>query len=156
MTKKPFLFTSFTLIFIFSLSIITYNIQNIKYKKENSGENMQFWTFFNGGDRLPHWHDIIFGMTFGLVFGFLDNLFLFLGIDSLNELMPTSPIIQAGLGNTISDFIGAITGTYIAVIAKELLYYDDDLSPIWATTLGIVIGCLLGLYIPYYVKKYFF
>jgi hypothetical protein len=156
MTKKPFLFILFSTLFIIILSIITYNIQNIKYKKKNKGVSMPLFTFFNGVDKLPHWHDIVFGMIFGIIFGFLDNMFLFLGIDSLNELMPTSPIIQAGLGNTISDFIGAITGTYMAVIAKELLYYNDDLSPIWATTLGIVIGCLLGLYIPYYVKKYFF
>jgi hypothetical protein len=156
MTKKPFLFISFILIFIFSLSIITYSIQNIKYKKENGGKHMPFFTFFNGADRLPHWHDIIFGMTFGLVFGFLDNMFLFLGIDSLKELMPTSLVLQAGLGNTISDFIGAITGTYMAVIAKELFYYDDDLSPVWTTAVGITIGCLLGLYIPYYVKMYLF
>ena len=47
-------------------------------------------------------------MIFGIVFGFLDNFFLFIGIDSLNYLMPKDPLIQAGLGNTYSDAIGAI------------------------------------------------
>jgi hypothetical protein len=153
--KKAFTFILFVFVFLFSLSLITYRIKNVKYKKKN-GKNMPFWTFLNGADRLPHWHDIIFGMVFGVVFGFLDNLFLFLGIDSLKEFMPSSSILQAGLGNTISDLIGAITGTYMTVIAKELFYYDDDASPIWATTVGITLGCLLGLYLPYYAKKIFY
>ena len=154
MNKKAIQFIVFTIIFILILSYITYELLNKKHKKDNNGKKMPIMTFINGVDRLPHWHDILFGMVFGLVFGFLDNFFLFYGIETLNTLMPKDPIIQAGLGNTISDGVGSIIGTYLAIIGKHFYKYDDDNTPIWATTVGIIFGCLLGLYIPYHIKMY--
>jgi len=41
-------------------------------------------------------------------------------------------------------------GTFIGVISIEYFKIDNNEIPIWVNTLGIFIGCLLGMYIPYY------
>ena len=111
--------------------------------------------FINGQTKLPPPETIFFGMVFGVIFGFLDNFFLFMGIDSLGFLMPDDVLVKAGLGNTFSDVIGAIIGTFISTIGKQLVDYDDDTTPMWANTIGIFIGYLLGLYVPILFRKIF-
>lgn len=145
----------FSIFFIFVLSAITYHFQNIRYKKKHNTK-LPITHFINGteGDGKLHMKDVLFGAIFGLVFGFVDNFFLFVGFDSLHPYMPNEPILRAGLSNTFSDMIGATAGTYMAVIGKEIFFYDDDMTPVWSTTFGILIGCLMGLYIPYYLRKY--
>ena len=143
-----------TATFIFLISATTYYFQNIKYKKKH-GEKLPIMHFINGteGDGRLHMKDVWFGMIFGLVFGFVDNFFLFVGFDSLHPYMPKVPILRAGLSNTFSDAVGATAGTYMAVLGKEIFDYDDDLTPVWSTTLGILVGCLIGLYVPYFIFR---
>ena len=93
---------------------------------------------------------ILVGLIFGIIFGFLDNYYLYSGITVFKNILPKNKLLKAGWGNTYSDFIGATMGTFIGVISIEYFNVDNDEIPIWVNTLGIFIGCLLGMYIPHY------
>ena len=127
-----------------------YYVKSKQYQ-EKYRRPMPFSTFFNGIEKLPSWKVILVGMLYGLVFGFLDNLFIFFGIDSLEKYMPGGTLTKAGLGNTYSDFVGALVGTYIGVIFNSLLEIDQNDIPIWANTVAITIGCLIGLLIGFLI-----
>lgn len=158
--KKANRLIAFSIGIIIFFGVISYILQNRKYQKENKDKkdvpkNLPFKEFINGEAKLPPTRTILLGMLFGIIFGFLDNLFLFIGIDSLEHLMPDNELIKAGLGNTFSDVIGAIVGTFIGSIGQILFSYDETVIPLWANTVGIFIGCLLGLYIPLFYRTYF-
>ena len=89
-------------------------------------------------------------MSFGIVFGFIDNAGLWFGINSLEKYIPGGILDKAGWGNTYSDFLGATLGTSIAIILKTFMPISN--VPIWTDSIGVLIGCILGIYIP----KYFF
>ena len=48
----------------------------------------------------------------------------------------------AGYGNTFRDMFGSFLGNGIANVT------NIHEGPMWAEIIGIVIGCLLGMYIP--------
>ena len=89
------------------------------------------------------------GLSFGFIFGFIDNFFLWVGTDFLERNIPGDTMMKAGWGNTYSDFVGATFGTAFASIFKNYLGYDDDnplTTPIWLDAIAIPIGCIAGLY----------
>ena len=77
------------------------------------------------------WRGIIVGLSFGIVFGFLDNFGLMIGMDALTKNFKMGNKAKSAFGNTYSDFIGATVGTFISIILKQLLDYDDSDEPIW-------------------------
>lgn len=93
-----------------------------------------------------------------VVFGFVDNLFMILfgsAFDAmlLKMLGAGMTMLAAGLGNTVSDAIGISLGRVIekwAHVAWPTVENDKDILPTWAVifaeTLGIIVGCLLGLF----------
>lgn len=89
---------------------------------------------------------IITGMVANIVFGIIDNGGLFFGMSALDPILPEGELTRAGLGNTFSDGLGAFLGTFSGVIIKSVTKIDD--TPIWSDAVGIVIGCLIGLYVP--------
>ena len=102
------------------------------------------------------WTAIGVGMVSNVVFGFIDNAGLFFGMDSLDVLMPQgddkiTQLTQAGLGNTFSDALGAFLGTFSGNMISNVTGIKD--TPLWSEVIGIIIGCLLGLYIPRYIKE---
>ena len=54
-----------------------------------------------------------------MVFGFMDNFGIWMGIDVLEKYMPGGVKMKAALGNTYSDMLGAIVGTSISIVAKD-------------------------------------
>lgn len=88
-------------------------------------------------------------LIFGIIFGFIDNIGLWFGISKLEKYMYGGTKMKAALGNTYSDGMGALVGTCISIIAKDLYNYDDndDKAPLWVDPIGIVIGCLIGIFI---------
>ena len=96
---------------------------------------------------------VLLGLSFGMVFGFLDNFGLLIGIEQITKGLKLNNLQRSALGNTYSDFIGATIGTFISIILKQSFDYNDDDEPIWLDTLGILLGCILGYYIPTYAKK---
>lgn len=98
---------------------------------------------------FPSLLSILTGMAANIVFGIIDNGGLFFGMSALDPFLPEGELTRAGLGNTFSDGLGAFLGTFSGVIIKSITKIDD--TPIWSDAVGIVIGCLLGLYIPKYI-----
>ena len=95
---------------------------------------------------------VLIGMVSGVVFGFIDNAGLWYGMDALEPFVVYYGLASpgsnafAGWGNAFSDMIGSSMGTFIGSIIITATKTDD--SPIWADIVGVVIGCILGIYIP--------
>ena len=143
--KTIMIFIIFNLI-LFAVSLFTaFKVRNY-YQHKKGKKERTFIEFLNNGD-LPSGKNILIGLIFGMVFGFIDNLGLWLGVDSLQKYMPGGLLTKAALGNTYSDFLGVIVGTSISIIAQESLGYDDDNEPIWLNMVGIVIGCFIGMFV---------
>ena len=134
---------SLSLIIISGIS--AYRITNSGYKKTH-GEDMGIKLFLNNGIKEVTTKQIMVGMAYGIIFGFIDNAGLWFGMDAPDPYLPGGNLTKAGLGNTFSDLIGSLLGTFGSVIITK--YSNVDEKPIWAESIGIVIGCLLGIYIP--------
>lgn len=137
---------NFILINIFIVGILllaAYKVRKRKMKKE--GKDVSFGHFINGSS--INMKSTLIGLVFGIVFGFIDNFGLWFGIESLSKYMPGGVKMKAALGNTYSDGVGAIVGTFLAIIIKDLFNFDgdEDNKAIWINPVGIVIGCLLGI-----------
>lgn len=115
-------------------------------KIKNKQKPKTFIEFLNSGQTITL-KSIVVGLTFGIVFGFMDNFGLWVGIDQLEKYMPGGIKTKAALGNTYSDFLGATIGTSISMILGDYLGIPEDVEqPIWINTIGIIIGCILGLF----------
>lgn len=104
---------------------------------------------FLGVYPFPTLISILTGMMANIVFGIIDNGGLFFGMSALDPFLPNGELTRAGLGNTFSDGLGAFLGSFTAVMIKSVTKVED--TPLWADAFGIVIGCLIGLYVPRYV-----
>ena len=89
---------------------------------------------------------ILIGSIFGFVFGFIDNLFLVIGLNNLEHFFPGDLLTKSGLGNTYSDVIASFIGTFIAHFMTIYTNSQEDEFPLWANSFGMFIGCLVGLY----------
>ena len=137
-------FILFNILILVFFIFLGYKIRNYTLKKKNK-EEITIIEFLNNGS-FPSFKDLLLGLIFGIVFGFIDNFGLWMGISSLEEHLPGGILTKSGFGNTYSDTMGAVIGTIISIIAADLYDYDGD-GPIWLNTMGIIIGCLLGMYI---------
>ncbi|XP_028843337.1 transmembrane protein 65-like [Denticeps clupeoides] len=95
-------------------------------------------------------------------FGFLDNAIMIVAgtqIElSIGVVLGISTMAAAGLGNLVSDLAGLGLAGYVEALACRLGMQIPDLSPkqvdMWQTRLsshsgkaiGVVIGCLLGMF----------
>ena len=104
--------------------------------------------FLNGGEgKMPSFKNLMIGLVFGVVWGFIDNIGLFVGLDNFSKYIKGDNLLKAGIGNTYSGFISSIIGTFIASIAMDVFKYDDNNVPIWINTIGILLGCSLGVFV---------
>jgi hypothetical protein len=85
------------------------------------------------------------GLVFGLIFGFLDNFGLWMGLDVLQKYLPGGLLTKSAWSNTYSDLLGVTIGSFISIMAKDIFDFDEDASLIWLNTVGIVAGCILGM-----------
>ena len=104
---------------------------------------------FLGVYPFPTLISIVTGMMANIVFGIIDNGGLFFGMSALDPFLPSGELTRAGLGNTFSDGLGAFLGSFTSVMIKTVTKVED--TPLWADAFGIVVGCLIGLYVPRYV-----
>ena len=104
---------------------------------------------FLGVSPFPSIMSILTGMMSNIIFGMIDNGGLFFGMSALDPFLPQGELTRAGLGNTFSDGLGAFLGSVTAGIIKSITKIED--TPLWADTFGIIIGCLIGLYLPRYI-----
>ena len=102
--------------------------------------------FLNGGKPFRT-RTLLLGMMSAMVFGFIDNAGLFFGMDALDPYLPQDgELTKAGWGNTFSDGIGAFLGAFVGKMIEITTGFDG--GPIYGDFVGIVIGCILGIYIP--------
>ncbi|MFT5260696.1 MAG: hypothetical protein ACI9J2_001954 [Saprospiraceae bacterium] len=89
-----------------------------------------------------------------IVFGFIDNFLMIMfgeQIDGfLRSIGISNTLLAAGLGNTFSDAIGIMSGRWVEKLVHVKLppVPDVELSRgkiVMAETIGIIIGCLIGL-----------
>ena len=142
--QKIYHFLIINLLLIVFFIYVAFKVKNIKLMQNNK-EPLSFIQFLNVSDKLTV-KNVFSGLIFGIVFGFLDNFGLWMGISVLEEHMPGGLKTKSALGNTYSDFIGSTIGTSVSILVFELLEINDDDTPIWANTIGILIGCLLGMF----------
>lgn len=146
-----------------------------------SQDKFELGKFFGVPDTNVFWN-LYGGLVLGLIFGFLDNFGLFYGMGALDsffykfgasvaagimhffrvdefsrtpslllrDLHTVTGDLMAGLGNTFSDLLGVSLGTAALEIAKAGLNVDPAF---WVIDLvAIVLGCLLGCFMPVLVK----
>lgn len=133
-----------TLVLMVWFGLMSYGVFQYKEPCKDASD----WFNGDGGVTVS---TVIVGMAANIVFGFIDNAGLFFGGVYLEELFEKLPggddaNVLAGYGNTYSDFLGSFLGTFCGLIISNLTSVND--GPIWANSLGIVIGCLLGILIP--------
>lgn len=136
------------IVIIITLIIITFYISFYLVNKKNEKEGkpkLSLKNFLNNNQTLSI-KKVLIGMSFGIVFGFIDNAGLWFGLDSFQKYIPGGLLTKSAWGNTFSDGLGASLGTSVAVILRTLYPIED--SPIWVDTVGIILGCILGIYIP--------
>lgn len=138
-------FILINIIVIGGIIYIAYMYHN-KTALQNKRKKKTFIEFINKGQTLSI-QSVLIGLSFGVVFGFMDNFGLWLGIDKLEKYMPGGVKTKAALGNTYSDFLGATMGTSVSIMLNDYLENDEDADqPIWLNTIGIIIGCFIGLF----------
>ena len=138
---KFFLFIISNLILLILTFWIAFKIRNYTLKKKGKPKQ-DFMVWFNEGKITIQ--SIIAGLLFGLTYGFLNNLSLWMGLHTFSEYLPGGLQTKAGLGNTYSDFMGAALATAISSIGQDFLNYTG--KPVrWINIIAMPIGCLLGM-----------
>jgi hypothetical protein len=124
--------------------IIITNINNY-FLKQNNKKPKTFLEFINRGQTTIFSKKILLGFVFGMVFGFIDTISLWIGIDELQRYFPDGVLTKAAFSNIYADTLAVSISTAISVTLME--YFQKDLSeiPIWTNSLAIMIGCSLGL-----------
>jgi len=138
LTKVFVLLASFA-----GIIIVLFGISVYLAKSKNQWKS---FTWFMNGDQKFTIKALILGMMSSVVFGFVDNSGLWFGMDALNPYLPSGELTKAGWGNMFSN----VMGTFIGTIFSKIIYimYKFDKGPLYAEVIGVVIGCLLGIYIP--------
>lgn len=107
-----------------------------------------FWEWINNG---PIGMDsLAVGFSTSIAFGFIDNVLLMSGMSSLDavfERLPggEDPIVAAGYGNAFSSTISMFGSAFVGKIISDLT--GAKTSPIWAQSIGVLIGGILGIFL---------
>lgn len=133
----------------FVLGMLAYDGWSKRAKEEGvPEEDITFDKFFNGNNVTMK--SVLIGCVSGTIFGFVDNAGLVAGMDALNPIF--KPIaggdseVFAGLGNTFSSAVGAFMATFGGRIVADK--FKEDEYPLWSEAIGIVIGSIIGIYLP--------
>lgn len=145
--KLNSLFTSPILLLVVSYLIMMGTMHGAYISAKNKEPTTTLHTFL--GFHIKDTKAIIGGMITYFIFGFIDNLGLFVGMDSLDPIfgkMGLGELQNAGAGNTFSDFIGAFVGSSIGNMT--LNYMGVEETPLWTEPAAIILGCLVGVIVP--------
>ena len=131
------------LLITIALIVMYFSEQYRASKEGDDAKTLPELLGFSGGYSTKQ---IFVGMMSNLVFGFIDNAGLFFGMDALDPFIPGGELTKAGMGNTFSDALGSFLGTFIGTSIQNYTLVTD--WPLYSEVVGIIIGCLLGVYIP--------
>lgn len=101
--------------------------------------------FLNGDQRFTA-RALALSMASGVAFGLMDNSLLFFGLDALKPFLPGGELTRAGWASAFSDVVGSFAG---AMVAKAI-YLSTAFrgGPLYGDAAGVLVGCVLGIYIP--------
>lgn len=150
---KLILYFSFLFGLIFIFGYVAFTIQKSNENKKDKTKKYTIKDFLIGKKENLTFKIILGGLVFGIIFGFLDNFFLISGLDVFDSILPKNSKLRAGWGNTYSDLVGSVLGTFVSYALISYLEIDQNNIPLWTNSVGMVIGCILGMYIPYYLMK---
>ena len=137
-------------LFLSAFTLLTFGISWVLMAMYSPNpNNVTISAFFDS--KLGLFKNILVGLSQGLIFGFIDNFGMYLGLDSLETLLKkndriSNPIVIAGIGNLYSSIFGSIMGASLSKGIKQST--GISATPWWSDTLGILIGSVLGIYIP--------
>ncbi len=100
-------------------------------------------TFTSG--TLKNLKSFTVGSSFMLVFGFIDNFAMFVGMDAIEQSiinMGFDSQIAAGIGNTFSDAVGVLFGGAIGALLYKVLKVKGE-GTFAQQLVGVVVGCLI-------------
>lgn len=148
MINKILIFWTINIIIILGCIYISFTLVNNKRKKEKKPP-FSLIRLLNNDQPLTV-KNLLVGMSFGIVFGFIDNASLWVGLDTFKKHIPGSILVKSGWANTYSSTLAATIGTTVFITLKYCLKVEN--SPIWLNSIGILIGCILGLYVPKFIS----
>lgn len=100
--------------------------------------------FLNGEQKFTL-RALLLSMASGVVFGLVDNGGLFFGMDALEPFLPEGELTRAGWGSTYSNAVAAFLGAFAAKAIH--LTFGFSGGPIYGDAVGLVIGCIIGIYV---------
>ena len=133
---------SLSYIILVTLGTISYNIEIMYNKNQNYNTIMEFIN--NGKFDKDFYKRTLIGFVSGIVFGMIDNMGLWFGMDELDPILPKGILTKAGLSNAYSDTLGALLAAFIANIIQNITN-NTGRSPLWANALGVFTGCVSGV-----------
>ncbi len=88
---------------------------------------------------------VIAGLLFSVTFGVIDNGFLVMGM-AINPFVDPhmDPILSGMWGNTFSDFIGAVLGTFVSWSFLKMFKVEPK-EYLLSEVIGITLGCLVPI-----------
>jgi hypothetical protein len=129
-------------IIIISLSLaIAYEVQAMN----KPYDDFNFRTFINDGPNEITLKDIIVGLTFGTVLGFVDTVGIWIGVEEISNYIPGGVNIKSAVGGIYSNILGITVGTAISIIIGTVIKTDNNQTPIYLTAAGSIIGAILGI-----------
>ena len=129
-------------IIIISLSLtIAYEVQTMN----KPYDDFNFRTFINNGPNEITLKDIIVGLTFGTVLGFVDTVGIWIGVEEIGNYISGGVKIKSAVGSIYSNILGITVGTAISIIIGTLIKTDNNQTPIYLTAAGSIIGAILGI-----------
>ena len=130
--------------YVFGIMTITLLLTIFTIKQQNQWKSL---SWFLNGEKPFSVRVLLLSMVSAMVFGFIDNSGLFFGMSALDKYLPGGNLEKAGWGNTFSDGVGAFMGAFVAKIIALHTGFDGQ-GPIYGDFLGVIIGCILGIYVP--------
>jgi len=121
------------------------------------GENCpDFLEWINNGPITPS--SLAVGFSSSIAFGMIDSILLMSGIDAFNtvfERLPggKDPVVNAGYGNAFSSMISMLGSSFVGKIISDIT--GTTAYPLWSQAIGVVIGGLLGIFLPRMVQSLF-
>ena len=119
MINKILIFWTVTIIIILVCICISFTLVNNKRKKEKKTP-FSLMKFLNNDQPLTA-KNLLVGMSFGVIFGFIDNASLWIGLDTFKKHIPGSILVKSGWANTYSSTLAATIGTKVFITLKHVL-----------------------------------
>ena len=143
--QNVIILTVVSILIILVVGWISFHLIRKHEQKVNNNKEFNINDFINGKDG-PQLKNILVGMVFGTVFGFIDNAGMFFGMAALNPVLPKKGFIRAGIGNTYSSLIGAFLAAFLSKLV--VIKFGVSEVPVWSDAAGIGVGAILGIYVP--------